>query len=123
MSYPTVAKISLNKLKNNALAVRKLLNRKTKFYAVVKSNAYGHGIVEISNALYRIVDGFCVSLLSDDFIDFQFPEEIELEYVMRDFLEEEVDEKYYLNSPKAKELIQKLVADGTLPQEGGVSQL
>ena len=65
MSYPTVAKISLNKLKNNALAVRKLLNRKTKFYAVVKSNAYGHGIVEISNALYRIADGFCVSLLSE----------------------------------------------------------
>ena len=62
---------------------------------------------------------FCVSLLSDDFIDFQFPEEIELEYVMRDFLEEEVDEKYYLNYPKAKELIQKLIADGTLPQEGG----
>ena len=67
---------------------------------------------------------FCVSLLSDDFIDFQFPEEIELEYVMRDFLEDEVDEKYYLNSPKAKELIQKLITDGTLPQEGGgVSQL
>ena len=65
MSYPTVAKISLKKLKNNALKVKKLLNRKTKFYAVVKSNAYGHGIVEVSNALYQIVDGYCVSLLTE----------------------------------------------------------
>ncbi len=65
MSYPTIAEISLNKLKNNALKVKKLLGRKTKFYAVVKSNAYGHGIVEVSNALYQIADGFCVSLLSE----------------------------------------------------------
>lgn len=65
MSYSTIAKISLNKLKNNALNVKKLLGSKTKFYAVVKSNAYGHGIVEVSNALYQIVDGYCVSLLSE----------------------------------------------------------
>ena len=55
---------------------------------------------------------FCVSLLGEDFLDFQFPEKMELNFVMRDFLEEEVDEKYYLNSPKAKELIKKLIADG-----------
>ena len=60
---------------------------------------------------------FCVSLLGEDFLDFQFPEKMDLNFVMRDFLEEEVDEKYYLNSPKAKELIKKLIADGTLPTE------
>ncbi len=65
MSYKTVAKISLKKLKNNALKVKQLLGNKTKFYAVVKSNAYGHGIVEVSNALYSIVDGFCVSLIDE----------------------------------------------------------
>ena len=59
---------------------------------------------------------FCVSLLGEDFLDFQFPEKMDLNFVMRDFLEEEVDEKYYLNSPKAKELIKKLIADGTLQQ-------
>ena len=66
---------------------------------------------------------FCVSLLGEDFLDFQFPEEMDLNYVMRDFLETEVDEKYYLNSPKAQELIKKLILDGKLPEEGGVSQL
>ena len=59
---------------------------------------------------------FCVSLLGEDFLDFQFPEKMDLNFVMRDFLEDEVDEKYYLNSPKAKELIKKLIADGTLQQ-------
>ena len=62
---------------------------------------------------------FCVSLLGEDFLDFQFPEEMDLNYVMRDFLETEVDEKYYLNSPKAQELIKKLILDGKLPEEGG----
>ena len=65
MSYKTVAEISIKNLQNNAKNVKKLLNRKTKFYAVVKSNAYGHGIVEVSNALYNIVDAFCVSLLDE----------------------------------------------------------
>ena len=65
MSYPTVAEISLKKLINNADKIKKLFKRKTKFYAVVKSNAYGHGIVEVSNALYQSVDCFCVSLVSE----------------------------------------------------------
>ena len=66
---------------------------------------------------------FCVSILAEEYTDFIFPKPIKLEKVMRDFLEDEVDEKYYLKSPKAKELIDKLLADGTLPQEGGgVSQ-
>ena len=62
---------------------------------------------------------FCVSFLAEEFTEFIFPKPVKLEKVMKDFLEEEVDEKYYLNSPKAKELIDKLIADGTLPQEGG----
>lgn len=66
---------------------------------------------------------FCVSLLGEDFLDFQFPEEMDLNYVMRDFLETEVDEKYYLNSPKAQELIKKLIADGTLPTEQNRTEL
>lgn len=66
---------------------------------------------------------FCVSILAEEYTDFIFPKPVKLEKVMRDYLEDEVDEKYYLKSQKAKELIDKLVADGTLPQEGGgVSQ-
>ena len=62
---------------------------------------------------------FCVSILAEEYTDFIFPKPIKLEKVMRDYLEDEVDEKYYLKSPKAQELIDKLIADGTLPQEGG----
>ena len=46
---------------------------------------------------------FCVSVLADDFIDFEFPEPIELEKVMKDYLEETVDEKYYISSALLKD--------------------
>ena len=57
---------------------------------------------------------FCVSILSEDFIDYEFPNPIPLETVMKDYLESTVDEKYYINSPKVRELIERLIADGTL---------
>lgn len=42
--------IDLNNLKSNLCNLKSLLKPKTKFMAVVKSNAYGHGIVECSKA-------------------------------------------------------------------------
>ena len=57
---------------------------------------------------------FCVSILSDEFIDFEFPEPIKLEQVMREYLEESVDEKYYVNTEKTKNLIKDLQENGTL---------
>lgn len=66
---------------------------------------------------------FCVSILSKEFIDFQFPEEIKLNTVMKDLLEKEVDEKYYINTPKADELIKKLIAEKKLPSEKSVGYM
>lgn len=60
---------------------------------------------------------FCVSVLVDDFIDFEFPEPIELETVMKDYLEESVDEKYYISNEKAERLIQQLLEDGVIGTE------
>jgi len=60
---------------------------------------------------------FCVSILSDDFIDFEFPKPIKLDKVMKDFLEEEVDEKYYINNEKSQKLIAQLIESGVLPTE------
>ena len=58
---------------------------------------------------------FCVSILSDTFVDFEFPKKIPLKYVMKDFLEKgKVDEKYYIKSEKADKLIEQLVKDGKL---------
>ena len=47
-------------------------------------------------------------------MDFEFPEKIELQTVMKDYLEESVDEKFYINSEKAEKLIQQLVDSGVL---------
>ena len=60
---------------------------------------------------------FCISILSDDFIDFEFPKPIKLDKVMKDFLEEEVDEKYYINNEKSQKLIAQLIESGVLPTE------
>ena len=57
---------------------------------------------------------FMVSILSDEHVDFKFPEKIELETMMRDYLEESVDEKYYINSEKAEKLIRQLIESGVL---------
>ena len=60
---------------------------------------------------------FCVSILSKDFVDYEFPNEIKLNYKMKDYLELDVDEKYYINSPKAKELIEKLTVENKITTE------
>ena len=60
---------------------------------------------------------FCVSVLSEEFIDFKFPKTIPLKYVMKDFLETEVDEKYYINKEKSDKLVKQLEDEGKLPLE------
>ena len=55
---------------------------------------------------------FMVSILGDYY--YKFPQPIPLEKKMKDYLEEEVDEKYYINSEKANELISKLIDSGEI---------
>ena len=43
--------IDLSALKHNVEEIRKILPAKTEIMAVVKGNAYGHGIVLVSNYL------------------------------------------------------------------------
>lgn len=58
---------------------------------------------------------FMVSILSDGYVDYEFPKPVPLEKVMKDFLEDDVDEKYYINSEKAQKLIAELIERGELP--------
>lgn len=59
--YKTWIEINTNAIKHNISVFRSLIPRKTKFYAVVKSNAYGHDLLLFSNlADVYGVDGFCV---------------------------------------------------------------
>lgn len=57
---------------------------------------------------------FAVSFL-DKNADYKFPEPFELTKCMKDYLEDQVDEKYYINNEKARKLIQSLIDRKELP--------
>ena len=46
--------------------------------------------------------------------NYKFPEPIPLQKTMKDYLEDEVGEKYYINTEKAKKLIETLIADNRI---------
>lgn len=55
---------------------------------------------------------FMISILGK--YNYKFPQPIPLEKTMKDYLEDEVDEKYCINTEKAQKLIQQLINNGTL---------
>lgn len=76
-------------------------------------NAKDYGIPQNRNRC------FCVSVLLPNYAEFVFPNPVPLCCVMKDFLEKEVDEKYYIKSDKAEKLIKDLTDRGLLPSGGG----
>ena len=69
-------------------------------------NAKDYGVAQSRNRC------FCVSVLGNK--GYEFPKPIPLTKTMKDYLEDEVDEKYYIKSDKARELIDKLVIGGKI---------
>lgn len=69
-------------------------------------NAMNYGIPQSRNRC------IAVSILGD--FQFDFPAPITLTTVMADYLETDVDDKYYVTSDKAKELIDRLVSSGKI---------
>ncbi len=55
---------------------------------------------------------FMVSILGE--YNYKFPHPIQLTKTMKDYLEDEVEERYYINSEKAQKLIQELIDNETL---------
>ena len=55
---------------------------------------------------------FMVSVLGK--WNYKFPQPTPLERKLRDYLEDEVDEKYYINNEKTQKLMQTLIGNGTL---------
>ena len=66
-------------------------------------NAKNYGIPQNRNRC------FCVSLLGN--YTYEFPTEKPLEKTMNDYLEEGVDDKYYLKSDRAKKLCEQVMVD------------
>ena len=70
-------------------------------------NAKDYGVAQNRNRC------FMVSILGN--YNYKFPKPIPLTKVMKDYLEDEVDEKYYINNEKAEALIMELEQNGDLP--------
>ena len=75
------------------------------YYEVLNAKDYG-----IPQNRDRV---FCVSIFGD--YEYTFPEPIPLTKRLKDVLENEVDEKYYINTERAEELIGNLIDRGILP--------
>ncbi len=59
--YKVWLEVSKGAVRKNIRTFRGLLDKKTKLYAVVKSNAYGHGLLQFSELADECgIDGFCV---------------------------------------------------------------
>lgn len=67
-------------------------------------NAKDYGVAQNRNRT------FMISLLGD--IPYHFPEPFPLTKKMKDYLEESVDEKYYINTEKSRALIERLMQNG-----------
>lgn len=50
---PTWAEIDLDAIRHNFLQIKRLLDKETRVLVVVKANAYGHGILEVSDILVK----------------------------------------------------------------------
>lgn len=58
--------INLENLENNIKEIKKIISGKTEIMAVVKANAYGHGMIELSKKLNEIgIENFAVATLSE----------------------------------------------------------
>lgn len=79
------------------------------YYKVL--NAKDYGIPQNRERVYLII-----ILKEYDNGKFMFPEKIVTNKVLKDMLEDKVDEKYYLNNEKAKKLIDTLILNGTIPE-------
>ena len=72
-------------------------------------NARNYGVAQNRNRC------FMVSILGD--YTYKFPEPIPLDKTMKDYLEDEVEDRYYITSEKAKKLIDTLILNGKIPTE------
>lgn len=58
---------------------------------------------------------FMISILNASESDYRFPDSFELNKVMKDYLDQDVEEKFYINNDRAHQLIEKLLDNGTIP--------
>lgn len=69
MQHRAWTEIDLNNLQNNIEQIKSVIPKECKIMAVVKANAYGHGMIEVSTKLNEIgIEDFAVATLSEAII-------------------------------------------------------
>lgn len=77
-------------------------------------NAKDYGVAQNRNRC------FMFSFLGN--YTYRFPEPFPLTKKLKDYLEDDVEEKFYINNEKAEKLIKQLVDSGVLPQHNAKSR-
>ncbi len=65
VSVLTWVEIDKSNLRKNIQNFKRILKKKTKFFAVVKSNAYGHGMETVVDLIKEDVDGFAINHIQE----------------------------------------------------------
>ncbi len=89
-----------------------------KWIEFLEGKGYSNWWQDLNSRNYGVAQNrdrtFMVSILGE--WHYKFPQPIPLTKTMKDYLEEEVDEKYYINNEKAQKLIDTLLENGTIPR-------
>ena len=84
-----------------------------KWIGFLESKGYSNYWQDLNAKDYGVAQNrarcFMVSLLGE--WNYKFPKPILLERELKDYLEDKVDEKYYINNEKAQKLIQTLISN------------
>lgn len=84
-----------------------------KWIEFLESKGYSNYWQDLNSIDYGVAQNrdrcFMISILGE--FNYKFPNPILLKKVMKDYLECEVDEKYYINTEKSRKLIRQLIAD------------
>ena len=87
-----------------------------KWIDFLKDKGYSNWWQDINAKEYGVAQNrdrtFMVSILGE--YHYKFPKTIPLTKTMKDYLEDDVDEKYYINNEKAQKLIDTLLENGTI---------
>lgn len=90
----------------------------------LRSKGYSNYYQDLNSKNYGVAQNrdrcFMVSILGD--YHFNFPSEIKLTKCCEDYLEDQVDERYFLKSQKAMDLIQELIDKGELDNDNALDR-
>lgn len=97
---------------------KKNINDFEKWLGFLESLGYTNYWQDLNSKNYGVAQNrnrcFMFSFLGN--YSYDFPQPIPLKKKLKDYLEDNVDEKYYINNEKADKLIKQLIGNGTLPQ-------